>query len=175
MERNRSLCNTESKPFETVLILSRIFYFWVDPKSNCMATVKKKADHPCGWCGKEIPDWRSNKKFCDEEHKNKFFNKRRTEEGLEMRRINRILKKNYEILKRVIKDKLNEKIKLDALVAKGFNIRFLTHIAGEYRNCYNLSWRPIEKGFVIISRPPESMYPETDDFGFTKLLKPENR
>jgi hypothetical protein len=140
-----------------------------------MATAKKKSkvEHPCGWCKKEILDWRSNKKFCDEDHKNKFFNKIRKEEGLEMGRVNRILKKNYEILKRVILDKPNEKIKLTALEDKGFNVKFLTHLVGEYRNCYNLSWRPIENGYVIISRPTETA--EEERLGFTKLLKPEKR
>jgi hypothetical protein len=138
-----------------------------------MAKAKKNAivEHRCGWCHMDIPDWRTNKKFCDEDHKNKFFNKMRKEEGIEMGRVNRILKKNYEILKRIIQDKPSEKIKLQALLDKGFKIKFLTHIVNDYHNCYNLSWRPVENGNVIISRPSETA--EEERLGFTKLLKPQ--
>lgn len=121
---------------------------------------RRKIEHPCGWCSKEIPDWRSNKKFCDEDHKNKFFNRLRKEEGLEMGRVNKLLKKNYEILKKVIKDEVRIKVKRDVLERKGFNFHFLTHIVGEYHNVYNFAWRTIEHGYVIITRTPESTFEE---------------
>lgn len=123
---------------------------------------KRIIAHPCGWCGKEIPDWRSNKKFCDEEHKNKFFNRLRKEEGLELGRVNKILKKNYDILKKVIKDEVRVKIKQDALERKGFKFHFLTHIVGDYNNVYNYAWRKIEFGNVMITRTPESTFIEKE-------------
>ncbi|MES2006296.1 MAG: hypothetical protein V4450_17390 [Bacteroidota bacterium] len=140
-----------------------------------MASSKKKVkiEHPCAQCKEEIPDWRSNKKFCKEECKNKFFNEVRKQEAMEMGRVNRILKKNYEILKRIIKDEPNQRIKLQSLTDKGFDIKFLTHLVNGYHNCYNLSWRTVENGNVIISRPSET--PEAEKLGFTKLLKPGGR
>ncbi|MBN8720499.1 MAG: hypothetical protein J0H85_13690 [Sediminibacterium magnilacihabitans] len=123
---------------------------------------KRKIEHPCRWCGKEIPEWRSNKKFCDEEHKNKFFNELRKQETLELGRVNKKLKRNYEILKKVIKDEVRVKIKAEALERKGFDFHFMTHIFGDYHNCYNLAWRTIEYGYVMITRTPESTLVERD-------------
>lgn len=123
---------------------------------------KKKAEHPCTWCGKEIPDWRSNKKFCDEDHKNKYFNDQRKQEALELGRVNKRLKKNYGILKKVIKEEVRVKIKEEVLKHKGFDFHFMTHVFGDYHNCYNLAWRKIEYGYVMITRTPESTLIERD-------------
>ena len=84
------------------------------------------------------------------------------EANLEMGRVNRILKKNFEILKNEIKDERYVKVKKLKLEKKGFKFEFMTHQLGEYRNCYLLSWRPIENEYVIISRTPETTFNETD-------------
>ena len=115
-------------------------------------------EHPCNYCAKEIPDWRSNKKYCNEGCKSKHFNQLQKEANLEMGRVNKILKRNYEILKQEIgveKWVKSTKLKLER---KGFNFDFMTHIGGEYRNVYLFSWRPVEKDGLIISRTPESTF-----------------
>lgn len=116
--------------------------------------------HPCQYCTKEIPHWRSNKIYCDEECKYKHFNEQQKSANLEMGRVNKILKKNFEILKKVIKAEKYAKISRRELERKGFNFDFMTHIKGEYRNCYLLSWRPVEKDNIIVSRTPESTFTE---------------
>lgn len=159
-----NLCGTELKPFQTVLILSRFFIFGNPFKTMTMGTSKRKAKpkHPCGWCGGEIPEWRSNKKYCNEDHKNKFFNQLRKEADLETGRVNKILKKNFEILKKLIRDERCVKTKKMVLEKKGFNFDFMTHRKGEYRNCYLFAWRPIENDYVIVSRTPVSTFTNTE-------------
>lgn len=127
-----------------------------------IAKRKFKAKHPCAWCKEEIPDWRSNKKYCSEDHKNKFFNQLRKEADLETGRVNKILKKNFEILKKLISDERYVKIKKIVLEKKGFNFDFMTHRKGDYRNCYLFAWRPIENDQIIISRTPASTVIETE-------------
>lgn len=124
-----------------------------------MAKTKKVAvEHPCQHCEKEIPNWRSNKLFCDNECKYKFNNKLQQQANLEMGRVNKILKKNFDILKTAIKAERYVKIKKIDLEKKGFNFEFMTHVKGAYKNCYLLSWRDIENGHVIVSRTPDSTF-----------------
>ncbi|MBL7759138.1 MAG: hypothetical protein JNK08_00420 [Sediminibacterium sp.] len=46
--------------------------------------VSCQIQHPCTYCGDEIPNYRSNKKYCDEDCKSKHFNQLQKEANLEM-------------------------------------------------------------------------------------------
>lgn len=116
---------------------------------------KENVEHPCRYCQKEIPHWRTNKVYCDEICKNNFFNQLRKEADIELGRVNKILKKNFDILKKLIKDERNVKVTRTDLEKKGFNFNFLTHQVGEFRNCYLLAWKPLERDNIMITRTPE--------------------
>ncbi len=120
--------------------------------------------HPCSYCGEEIPHYRSNKKYCDEDCKSKHFNQLQKEANLEMGRVNRILKKNFQIMKDLLDAEKNVKVKKIKMEKKGFDFRFHTSViktAGvTYTNVYLLSWRDIENEHVIISRAPETILEE---------------
>lgn len=124
-------------------------------------TVSGLIQHPCTYCGEEIPHYRSNKKYCDEDCKSKHFNQLQKEANLEMGRVNRILKKNFQIMKDLLDEEKHVKVKKIKLEKKGFNFRFHTSVIKfsglTYTNVYLLSWRDIEGEQVIISRAPETI------------------
>lgn len=126
--------------------------------------VSGQIEHPCNYCGKEIPYYRSNKKYCDEDCKSKHFNKLQKEANLEMGRVNRILKKNFQIMKDLLDEEKHVKVKKIKMEKKGFNFRFHTSVIKfsglTYTNVYLLSWREIEDEQVIISRAPETILEE---------------
>ncbi|MCA6451007.1 MAG: hypothetical protein IM537_16275 [Pseudanabaena sp. M57BS1SP1A06MG] len=123
--------------------------------------VSGQIQHPCAYCGEEIPHYRSNKKYCDEDCKSKHFNQLQKEANLEMGRVNRILKKNFQIMKDLLDEEKNVKVKKIKMEKKGFNFRFHTSVISfsglTYHNVYLLSWRDIEGEQVIISRAPETI------------------
>lgn len=114
--------------------------------------------HPCLYCEKEIPHWRRNKKFCDDSCKYRFHNDQRELIDENMKRVNKILSTNYEILKEVIGEQSHIKIAYSELKKMGFQFDFLTQIKGDYHNCYTLSWKRIEDEKLLISRVPKSTY-----------------
>jgi hypothetical protein len=68
---------------------------------------------------------RADKKFCDDQCRNNYNNKLKSEDGESVRKINQILNKNRKILKEFADgDKL---IKTDLLVKKGFDFDYHTH------------------------------------------------
>lgn len=122
------------------------------------SNTKSGVQHPCQYCGEEIKHWRRNKKFCDEGCKYKYHNEQRELIDENMKRVNKILACNYEILKTVIGDQSHIKIEYTELKKMGFQFDFLTQIKGDYFNCYTLSWKKIEDEKLLISRVPKSTY-----------------
>ncbi len=126
--------------------------------------VSDQIQHPCTYCGEEIPHYRSNKKYCDEDCKSKHFNQLQKEANLEMGRVNRILKKNFQVMKDLLGAEKHVKVKKIKMEKKGFNFRFHTSVIKfsglTYTNVYLLSWRDIESEQVIISRAPETILEE---------------
>lgn len=115
-------------------------------------------EHPCAYCGKEIPDWRGNKKFCDDTCKYQKHNKKRQPIAPEMKHINSILAGNYEILKSLIGEQTTVTVHYTDLKKAGLNFDFHTQVKGDYFNCYGLSWRKNYEGKYVISRVPKSTY-----------------
>lgn len=126
--------------------------------------VSDQIQHPCTYCGEEIPHYRSNKKYGDEDCKSKHFNQLQKEANLEMGRVNRILKKNFQVMKDLLGAEKHVKVKKIKMEKKGFNFRFHTSVIKfsglTYTNVYLLSWRDIESEQVIISRAPETILEE---------------
>lgn len=114
--------------------------------------------HPCGHCGSEIKHWRRNKKFCDEQCKSKHHNEQRELIDEDMKYVNKILAKNFDIMKKLVGDKDVVKIGKSELEKKGFNYDFVTQFRGDYRYCYALSWRQIENNMILISALAKAPY-----------------
>ncbi|NCI51383.1 hypothetical protein GWC95_15750 [Sediminibacterium roseum] len=119
----------------------------------------QKVEHPCQHCGKEIPNWRSNKKFCDEVCKFKFYNKKnRVVLDEDMKHIHGLLADNYEILKSLIGEERTVDVSYRALEEMKFDFQFVTQVIGSYHNIYTLSWLKLDNGLYRISRVPRKTY-----------------
>ena len=79
----------------------------------------------CLDCHNEIKG-RADKKFCDDQCRNNYNNKRKSEDGEAIRKINQILNKNRRLLKDE-QAKGNGKVKKEDLAKKGFDFDYHTH------------------------------------------------
>jgi hypothetical protein len=114
--------------------------------------------HPCDYCGKEIKNWRRNKKYCDNACKYQFHNDKRVLIDEDMKYVNNILAQNYELMKALVQHKDVVKIGKAELAKQGFNYDFVTQFRGDYRYCYTLSWREIEGNMILISKLATAPY-----------------
>jgi len=106
---------------------------------------------PCKHCGKPInlAKGRRDRQFCDELCKNAYHNKIAYEEEKEAKRINKILKKNRDILKKFSIRKDSDEIRKEQLLKAGFNFDYYTHHTTtfhknyQYTFCYDYGYRTI--------------------------------
>lgn len=109
----------------------------------------------CQNCDAKISG-RIDKKFCSNECRNEFNNKRYRAENQAMIAINKILKKNRSILKRLNPDgKII--ISEELLLKSGFDLEYFTSIyvtkdGREYRYCYDYGYQydSNKKTFLIV-------------------------
>lgn len=124
-----------------------------------MATAtKKKIEHPCLYDGKEIPNWRRNKKYCNDVCKFKFHNEQRALIDENMKHTHKLLAENYDILKALIGDEPSVDVDYKTLVDMKFDFQFHTQVVGDYHNVYTLSWLKLADGKYRISRVPRKTY-----------------
>ena len=147
---------------ETVLNgLIRFSKFCILDHQNLTAmakAVKIKIEHPCEYCGNEIPNWRRNKKFCDEICKFKNHNEKRPVVDEDMKHIHAILADNYEILKSLIGKEDSITVEYQKLVDMKFDFQFCTQVVNEYHTVYTLSGLKQNSGKYKISRVPRKTY-----------------
>lgn len=91
---------------------------------------------------------RRDRQFCDEQCKNGYHNKLAFEDEQESKRINKILKKNRDILKKMTTRKDHETISKELLLKSGFDFNYHTHHTNtihmnyQYTFCYDYGYRP---------------------------------
>lgn len=103
----------------------------------------------CKDCGTEIDPkkGRRDRLFCNEECKNSYHNKISFEDEKEAKRINKILKKNRDILKKMAARKDHETISKELLLKSGFDFTYYTHHKitfyknYQYTFCYDYGYR----------------------------------
>lgn len=128
-----------------------MFDFQKLTKSKKMAENQEKL---CQDCGKPISG-RRDKKFCDDQCRNNFYNRTISETSEEFKAINLILKKNRRILQDLIPADGKGKVSAKTLNEKGFNQTYITHTyttqAGAvYRYCYEYGYLPLEGDYFLI-------------------------
>ncbi len=119
---------------------------------------KIKIEHPCLYDGKEIPNWRRNKKYCNDVCKFKYHNEQRALIDENMKHIHTILFDNYEILKALIEEKESVEVDYKMLAEMKFDFQFHTQIVGDYHNVYTLSWLKLSSGKYKISKVPRKTF-----------------
>ncbi len=113
----------------------------------------------CPECGGSLVG-RSDRKFCCDDCRNSYHNKKNRIENGELRRVNRILKSNYIILKelstkRSITKSGRIRCNIATLLSRGFNFKYFTCIELDNGKnpkylCYNIQYTICKNDCVII-------------------------
>src|SRR5260221_12693044 len=83
----------------------------------------------CKQCGKIINPLkgRSDRLYCDEKCKNKYHNARNKEDDVEFKRVQRVLRTNRKILKKMFIRDDRDEIQKTRLLKAGFEFDYHTH------------------------------------------------
>jgi endogenous inhibitor of DNA gyrase (YacG/DUF329 family) len=108
----------------------------------------------CKYCDQviDLSKGRRDRQFCDERCKNAYHNKIAFEEEKEAKRINKIMKKNREILKTMSTRKDKDEISRERLLKAGFDFTYYTHHKFtihhnyQYTFCYDYGYRTVKPG-----------------------------
>ena len=92
----------------------------------------------CLFCGNETIG-RTDKKFCTDQCKAQFNNRKKNKEERSIQKLNRILRKNRNILKELTVAGHSD-TQQEALHQMGFDFRFYTHQVNESGTTYNFCY-----------------------------------
>lgn len=118
----------------------------------------------CLECGQPMIG-RADKKFCSDQCRNAYNNKRNSDTNNLMRNVNNALRKNRRILEDLIPDQKAVTSK-DKLLEMGFHFGYFTHIyttkkGTEYRFCYEYGYLDIGNNlYALVHRHKELDHPE---------------
>lgn len=109
----------------------------------------------CPECGEPIIG-RIDKKFCSDQCRTAFFNKQNKDSSNYMRNVNRILRKNRQILAE-LNPEGKTKVKRRTLEKAGFDFEFMTSLyktekGTVYYFCYEEGYLELENDFFILVR-----------------------
>ncbi len=113
----------------------------------------------CPECGGSLVG-RSDRKFCCDDCRNSYHNRKYRIENGELKRVNKILKTNYLILKDLTTAKrLTEsgriRCRITTLLSRGFNFKCFTSMDFDKRknpkySCYDISYSICKNDYIII-------------------------
>lgn len=113
----------------------------------------------CQECGESFSG-RVDKKFCCDDCRNSYHNRKSRTENIAMRRINRILKNNYLIICEIIKSQGGQEcgiinVCVENLVRRGFNFYYFTSLneedpGGICYYCYDIPYKISDKKILTI-------------------------
>ena len=110
----------------------------------------------CLACGEPVVG-RSDKRFCHDACRNAYNNKRNSLPNSFMRKVNDALKRNRQILVKVLGKESIQKVSRDKLLSKGFNFDFFTNqfsnAKGQvYFFVYEYGYLPLKEDLFLIVR-----------------------
>jgi hypothetical protein len=111
----------------------------------------------CKQCTKPIFG-RADKLFCDNQCRNEFNNKRYGKTNNFVRKVNRIIKNNRNILEQLTATKKLVKVKRNILLNHGFCFEYFTNTCTKekesvYYFCYDFGYLPLENDyFALVNR-----------------------
>jgi hypothetical protein len=108
----------------------------------------------CADCGGQIKG-RSDKRFCDDQCRSNFHNRRNSETNGTVKRINHILRKNRRILSELNPDRGKATAARSKMADKGFDFRHFTSIyttgaGATYYFCYEYGFLPLENELIAL-------------------------
>lgn len=124
--------------------------------TNCYTMLTTEKDtRTCVECD-SVLHGRSDQKFCSRHCRNAFNNRHNSGVDALMRKINRVLKRNRQILYR-LNPTGKKKIRHQRLRNEGFNFSYYTSIyttreGTQYYFCYDYGYLPIENDYVMLVR-----------------------
>ena len=92
---------------------------------------------------------RADRRYCDERCKNAYHNARSSDENGELERVDKILRKNHRILKKLFLLKDHDGISRERLLKEGFDFGYHTHHvltkikANEFVFCFGYGYREV--------------------------------
>jgi predicted nucleic acid-binding Zn ribbon protein len=112
-----------------------------------------QVDPICSECGTALKG-RADKKFCSDQCRTSFNNRRKSIENTYIKDVNSILKKNRRILVEMNPDG-KSRVSRDKLKSKGFNFSYFTSTyttkeGAQYFYCYDQGYLPIEKDYCLL-------------------------
>ncbi|RZK58875.1 MAG: hypothetical protein EOO91_06955, partial [Pedobacter sp.] len=101
----------------------------------------------------------ADKKFCDDQCRTNYNNRLRTEDNSFLNEVNRVLKKNRDILRLKNPDG-KAKVKREVLLRKGFDFNYHTHTYATQKGttyifCYEQGYLTLENDEVLLVRREE--------------------
>ena len=106
-----------------------------------------------------VVNGRADKKFCDDQCRTNYNNRLRTDDNSFLKEVNRVLKKNRDILKN--KNPAGKtKVKRDILIRKGFDFNYHTHTYSTQKGttyifCYEYGYLPLEGDEILLVKREE--------------------
>lgn len=118
----------------------------------------KPEKRSCKYCGRVIDNLkgRSDRQYCDERCKNAYHNSRSSDENRELERVDKVLRKNHRILKKLFDRGDRDEILRDVLLKEGFDFSYHTHHvvtktkSNEFIFCFGYGYREIKEGYFKI-------------------------
>ncbi|MFB2119501.1 hypothetical protein [Parapedobacter sp. 2B3] len=112
-------------------------------------------ERKCLDCG-ELLIGRADKKFCDDNCRANYNNRRNSEESGYLRKVNNILKRNRKILE-MLNPRGEGKVKWQTLINEGFNFNYITDMnetneGAQYRFCYEYGYVLLDTDEVLLVR-----------------------
>ncbi|WP_258105318.1 hypothetical protein [Marinoscillum sp. MHG1-6] len=103
---------------------------------------------------------RADKKFCSDACRSSFNNRARPAISPAVQQINRVLKKNWEILNELNPHE-TQKVPLSHLSKRGFDFEFFTQTlttreGKEYRFCYDMGYLTLGDQWILLVRKKET-------------------
>lgn len=124
-------------------------------ESKSLEIAKKEASSKCLFCTSPLLG-RSDKKFCNDNCRNCYHNKHKSKSRSSIRKINIILKRNYEILEKLFSDNRKIPIVEEAkILGMDFDFTYSTHSVTDKEGrkvnyCYDFGFYKIQNTYVIV-------------------------
>lgn len=108
----------------------------------------------CQECGSPLSG-RVDKRFCSDQCRNSYNNRKKTYSNTYTRKVNGTLKLNRRILENLLNGREKTRIHRQSLKKRGFDFQYFTNIyttkkGHEYRFCYEYGYLELEEGWLAV-------------------------